>query len=148
MMSVTTPGQGYVTDTDGLRSVDDDRGYGWVLFAATMLGLAGILNFMEGVAAVANSHVFVGNARYVIGDLHTWGWTVLIIGVIQGIAGLGILAKSQVARWVGVLVAMLNAIAQLLLVPAYPVWSLVLFTVDVLVIYGLVAYGGRSTASN
>jgi hypothetical protein len=53
------------------------------------------------------------------------------------------MAKNQFARWTGVAVLGLNAIAQLLFIPAYPFWSLALFSIDILAIYGLVAYGDR-----
>ena len=66
-----------------------------------------------------------------------------MIGVLQLLVGLGIWAGNQLARWAGVIVVSLNMIAQLLFIPAYPFWSLAIFTVDVLIIYGLVAYGGR-----
>jgi hypothetical protein len=123
---------------------EDDQGYGWVMFAGVLLMLLGTLNFIEGIAAVSKSHFFVGNAHYVVGDLKAWGWTVLIVGVIQGLAGLGILIKNQFARWLGVAIAVLNSIAQLMFIPAYPFWSLSLFALDVLVMYGLIAHGGRT----
>jgi hypothetical protein len=124
--------------------LEDYRGYGWVMFAATMLGLLGTLNFIEGIAAISNAKFFASHAHYMIGSLHTWGWVVLIIGVAQWLVAIGIFMKNQFARWAGVAVAMLNAIAQLLFIPAYPFWSLTMFTLDILVIYGLVAYGART----
>ena len=124
--------------------VDGDHGYGWLTFAGTMLLLLGTLNFIEGIAAISKSHFFIGNAHYVFGDLKTWGWVVLFVGAAQLLIGLGIFVRNQYARWAGVAVAGLNAIAQLLFIPAYPFWSLALFAIDVLVIYGLVAYGVRS----
>ena len=57
-------------------------------------------------------------------DLKTWGWIVLIIGMLQLLVGLGVFVKNQFARWTGVVVLSLNAIAQLLMMPAYPFWSL------------------------
>ena len=66
--------------------------------------------------------------------------------VAQILAAFGIWARNAVAVWFGVFCASLNAIAQLLMLPAYPLWSLALFAIDILVIYGLVAYGTRQTA--
>jgi hypothetical protein len=63
--------------------------------------------------------------------------------VLQLAVGLGIFVKNQLARWVGVAVLAANAIAQMLMIPAYPFWSLALFTLDIVAIYGLVAYGQR-----
>jgi len=122
---------------------DYDRGYGWVVFAGVMLLVLGTLNFIEGVAAISNSHFFVANTHYIAGSLNTWGWIVLIIGVIEWIVGCGVFVKNQLSRWAGVVILALNAIAQLLMIPAYPFWSLAIFTLDILAIYGLVAYGKK-----
>jgi hypothetical protein len=124
---------------------DDDRGYGWVTFAAVLLLMVGTLNFIEGLAAIGNAHFFVANAHYVAGSLNTWGWVVLCIGVLQWAVGCGVLVKNQFSRWAGVVVLAGNSIAQLLMMPAYPFWSLTIFALDILAIYGLIAYGKRIT---
>ena len=123
--------------------VGDDRGYGWVMFAGVMLLLLGTVNFIEGIAAISNSHFFVANTHYIAGSLNTWGWIVLIIGVVQWIVGMGVFVKNQLSRWVGVVALAANAIAQLLMMPAYPFWSLSIFALDILAIYGLLAYGKK-----
>jgi hypothetical protein len=117
-------------------------GAGWVTFAAVMLGLTGLWNLFDGIAAISSAHVLVGNANYVFSDLNTWGWIVLILGIIQGIAGLTLLTGSEFGRWFGIVAAGLNAIGQLLYVPVYPFWALAMFSVDVLIIYALAVYGG------
>lgn len=124
---------------------DDDRGYGWVAFAGVLLLILGTINTIEGIAAIGNAHFFVHNTHYVFGSLNTWGWIVLCIGVIQLVVGLGVFAKNQLARWTGVGILSINAIAQLLMMPAYPFWSLAIFTLDILAIYGLIAYGKHIT---
>ena len=125
---------------------DETSGDGWVAFAGLMLVMVGTLNVIDGIAAISNSTFFTENARYVISDLNTFGWIVLILGSCQVLAAFGVWAKTPGVRWFGVTVAALNGIAQLLFIPAYPFWSLALFTVDILVIYGLVAHGKRSRA--
>jgi hypothetical protein len=124
-------------------SADEDRGYGWVAFAGVLLLMLGTLNTIEGIAAIGNAHFFTAHGHYIFGDLKTWGWIVLCIGVLQLAVGLGVFVKNQLARWAGVVVLAANAIAQMLMIPAYPFWSLALFALDVLAIYGLVAYGDR-----
>jgi hypothetical protein len=125
---------------------DDDRGYGWVMFAGTLLLIVGSINFIQGIAAIGNAHFFVHNTHYVAGSLNTWGWVVLCIGVVQFLVGLGVFVKNQLARWVGVVALGVNAIVQLLMMPSYPFWSLTIFTLDILALYGLVAYGQRIAA--
>ncbi|HET8980796.1 MAG TPA: hypothetical protein VFN87_21770 [Solirubrobacteraceae bacterium] len=127
---------------------DEERGFGWVSFAATLLLLVGTMNLIEGIAAVGNAHFFVGDARYVVGDLNTWGWVAICLGAIQWLVGLGVFFKNQLARWTGVVILGLNAIAQLLMMPAYPFWSLVIFAMDILAMYGLIAYGKRIGAAS
>ena len=122
---------------------DDDRGYGWVSFSGVLLLMLGTLNVIEGIAAIGNAHFFATNTHFITGSLKTWGWIVLCIGVLQLAVGLGVFVKNQFARWAGVVVLAANAIAQMLMIPAYPFWSLALFTLDILAIYGLVAYGRR-----
>jgi hypothetical protein len=122
----------------------EGRGYGLVLFASTLLLVIGCFNLIYGIAAIANSHVFVANAHYVFANLKTWGWITLILGILQVAAGLGVLAGNQLARWFAVVVVGLNAIDQMLFIPAYPFWSLTIIAMDVVALYGLCAYGSRA----
>jgi phosphoglycerol transferase MdoB-like AlkP superfamily enzyme len=141
MQSTFTPG----SEGARARSTADAEvaGSGWVAFAGTMLSIVGVLNIIYGLAAIDNANFYVNNAQYVFSDLNTWGWVLLIIGVVQLCAAFSIFGRTSWGRWVGILTAGLNSIAMLLFLPAYPFLALALFTVDVLVIYGLVAYGGR-----
>jgi hypothetical protein len=133
----------------GTRSADysEPHGLGLVFFAASLLLVVGIFNVIDGIAAIANSHLFVVNAHYVIGDLRAWGWVVLILGVIQLLAGAGVMMGNQLARWVGVAAIGLNMIGQLFFIPAYPFWSLTIIAIDVFALYGLCAYGSRSNVT-
>jgi len=121
----------------------EGRGAGMVLFASILLFVIGFFNMLYGIAAIANSHVFVAGAHYVIGDLRAWGWVTLILAVLQLIAAGGILAGNQLARWFAVAVVGLNAIDIMFFIPAYPFWALVIIAVDVVALYGLCAYGSR-----
>lgn len=75
---------------------------------------------MEGVAAVSGSDFFVTRANYLFGDLSSWGWVIWTFGVAQGLTGVGVLLKNQFARWLGVVVAVGNALVQMLMIQAYP----------------------------
>ena|ERR1051325_4755922 len=142
-MSVhTTVNRETYVPSEAARDIEE-RGSGWVAFAGILLLILGTLNTIEGIAAISKAHFFVRDTNYIFGSLNSWGWVVLIIGIAQLLVGLGVMAKNQFARWTGVAVLGLNAIAQLLFIPAYPFWSLALFSVDILAIYGLVTYGDR-----
>jgi hypothetical protein len=121
------------------------EGYGLIVFASALLLVLGCFNLIDGIAAVARSHMFIANAHYVFGDLRTWGWITLILGALQLLAGLGVLAGNQLARWFAVAVVGLNAIGQMFFIPAYPFWSPTIIAVDVVALWGLCAYGSRES---
>jgi hypothetical protein len=121
----------------------DERGNGWIAFSIIMLGIVGTLNIVYGIGAISDAHVYVGETKYVIGDLNLWGWLLLAIGLVQFVAAFGLWSRAQWARWVGVGSASGNMIFQLLFLPALPLLSLSLLALDLLVVYGLVQYGGR-----
>jgi hypothetical protein len=125
------------------RSAGRGEGYWMIVFAAALLVTVGIFNLIDGIAAIARSHVFIANAHYVVGDLRAWGWVVLILGVLQVLAAIGVMAGNQAARWFAVAVVGLNAIAQMFFIPAYPFWSLMIIAVDVVALWGLCAHGSR-----
>jgi len=126
------------------RAREQGRGYGLVLFASILLLVVGCFNLIQGIAAIANSHVFVANAHYVVGNLRSWGWITLILGLLQLLAAAGVLAGNRLARWFAVAVLALNAIDQMFFIPAYPFWALTIIAMDVVALYGLCAYGSRA----
>jgi hypothetical protein len=138
-LSVDTPTPR--AERDRAAAVRSDAGGGWLTFAGILLLIVGVMNVIGGIGAIDDSKFFVANTKYVIGDLNTWGWVILILGSVQILAAFGLFARNSLARIVGVTFASINAIAQLLMLPAYPLWSLALFTMDILIIYGLVSYG-------
>jgi hypothetical protein len=132
------------TATQREAAYDDERGFGWLLFAATMLGLAGIFSVIDGIVALSKARFYTANATYVFSDLRTWGWITLIVGALLIVAAMGVMSGSSFARWFGIAMAGLSAINQFVAIQAYPFWSLIVFSVDVLVIYALAKYGGRA----
>jgi hypothetical protein len=114
---------------------------GWATFACVMLGINGGLDIVYGIAAIGNAHFYVNDAKYILSDLNAWGWILLATGALQIGAVASIMGGTSWGRWVGVAIAGLNAIGQLLFIPSAPYLSLALFTVDILIIYGLVVHG-------
>lgn len=123
------------------------RGAGWVAFAGILILMAGILNTIGGIAAIDDANFYAADAQYQFADLNAWGWIILVIGLMQLFAAFSIWSGGTYGRVVGVASAALNATAQLFFLPAFPLWSLAIFTLDLLVIYGLIAYGGRSESA-
>ena len=125
------------------RAYAEGRGYGLILFAGVLLLVSGFWNLIYGIAAIAQSHVFVANAHYVFGNLRAWGWVTLIFAILVLAAGGGVMVGNQLARWFAVAVLGLNAIEQMFSIPSYPFWSLTIIAIDVVALYGLCAYGSR-----
>ena len=124
-----------------------DRGDGLLIFAAVLLAVIGCFNLLDGIAAIASSHVFIGDARYVAGNLPAWGWAAAVLGAVQLLAAAGVRAGNQLARSFAVAVVGLNALAQMVFLPAYPFWSLVIIAADVVALWALCAYGSHENRS-
>jgi hypothetical protein len=140
----TFEGNGGVA-TSSMPTMDvytEPQGIGWVMFSAIMLGFVGAWGILEGILAISSSKVFVANATFVFSGLNTWGWIVTILGVLCLMAAFSLMTGSEVARWFGIAVAGASAFGQLFFVDAYPWWSMAVFAVDILIIYGLAAYAG------
>lgn len=112
---------------------------GLSVFAASILMVVGLFQFFEGLVAVVNGDEFlIRTSDYVFKlDATAWGWTHLILGIVLFLAGLGIFAGNLLARSVGILAAGLSAVANFLWIPYYPIWAIVVLTLDVFVIWAL-----------
>jgi uncharacterized membrane protein (DUF2068 family) len=123
--------------------LDDEQGYGLVTFAGVMIALVAVLNVLYGIAAIDKATFFTHDAKYVIGNLATWGWFLVALGILQGFAAFGIWRGASWARWFGVACAVVNCVLQTLFIPAAPVLAMTILALDITVIYALLVYGGR-----
>lgn len=132
--------------------MEERSGAGWKLFAGIMIIIVGGMNIFDGLVAITNSNYLEGVAggsggRLPLTDnLKTWGWVVLLWGVLLVLTGFLIFSGNMFGRVVGVIVVGLNALLQLAWLPHYPFWSFTMILIDVLIIYGLCAHGGRMDA--
>jgi hypothetical protein len=127
--------------------MEEQRGTGWVLFAGIMILVAGVLNLIWGIAAVSDSKFFANGTQFVFSGLHTWGWVTIVLGAIQLVAAVSIWRGGVFGQVFGIFAASLSAVGALLSIAGYPLWSICIFGIDVLIIYGLAAYGGRRHAT-
>jgi hypothetical protein len=149
-----------VPDTDGLRKKDrtptfgaqaaymreparygsdTDDWTGWITFAGIMMILLGVFQIIEGLVALFSpTYYLVGEEGLVLSlSFTSWGWTHLLLGVLILAAGFGVMAGQVWARVLGIVLAGLSAIANLVFIAAYPMWSIIVIAVDVAVIFAL-----------
>src|SRR3954451_1461420 len=118
------------------------RGAGRVVFAATLLLIVGSLNILYGIGALDDANIFVNDTRFILSDLNTLGWILIVLGVIQLSAGFSLMAGNAYGRILGIIAGSLGAIGALLSIGgAYPWWSLAVFALCVYVVHGIVIFG-------
>jgi hypothetical protein len=123
------------------------RGTGRVVFAATLLLIAGVLNIIYGIGALDDANIFVNDKRYIFTNLNTLGWVLIVLGAIQLGGGFSLMAGNTFGRVLGIIGGSLGAIGALLSVGgAYPWWSLGIFFLCVYVVHGIIIYGDEEKA--
>jgi hypothetical protein len=115
---------------------------GWITFAAIMMMISGGLNALYGLIGVVNDQwvVWTNRASLYL-DISQWGWIHLIIGLVVLFSGIGLLSGNILARIVGIIAVALSLMGNFFFIPAYPIWALIVITIDVLVIWALTAHG-------
>ena len=117
------------------------RGTGRVVFAGTLLLIVGVLNIIYGFGALDGANIFVGDRRYILSDLNTLGWVLIILGVIQIAGGLSLFVGNTFGRIIGLVGAGLGAIVALLSIgDGNPWWSLAVFFLCIYVMHGILLY--------
>ena len=125
------------------------RGAGRVVFVAILLLIVGVLNIIYGIGAVSDAKFYVDDTRIVLTNLHTMGWVLIILGVIQLTGGLSLMAGNAWGRFVGIVAGSLGAIGALLSMgDHHPFWELGIFFVCIWIVYGIAEFGAdeRTTA--
>jgi hypothetical protein len=124
------------------------RGAGRVTFAGTLLLIVGTLNVLYGIGALDDANIFVDDQRFILTNLNTLGWVLIVLGVIQLTGGFSLLAGNTYGRVLGIIGGSLGAIGALLSVGgAYPWWSLAVFALCVYVVHGIMVFGGEQRAA-
>ena len=140
-----------MTDTSHRKYSETDTRYddgpsgwaGWVVFGGVMLIMLGTFQVVEGLVALFDDGFYVVRSDGLVVDVNynTWGWVHLVIGLVGVLAGLGLLVGNMAARIVGIAVAFLSALVNLAFISAYPIWSTIMITIDVIVIFAIIVHG-------
>lgn len=124
------------------------RGTGRVVFAATLLLILGVLNVIYGIGALDDANIFAGDTRFILDNLNTLGWVLIILGVIQFIGGLSLMGGNPFGRMIGIIGGSLGAIGALLSIGgAFPWWSLAVFALCIYVVHGIIVFGEDERAA-
>ena len=121
---------------------------GWVAFAAVMLMVTGLFNVITGFAGILEDEIYVTGARgALVFDVTAWGWIQFVLGIVMMATGAALSSGATWARLVAVVVVVLNLVAQLVVMPAYPFWAMLIIAVDVLVIWAIIVHGEELTSA-
>lgn len=117
---------------------------GWGYFAACLMIMIGFFQMIMGLAALVNDKFYVAlEGRLLIFDFTTWGWIHLALGIVILMAGVSLFSGSLWSRVVAIVLASLNLLVQFSFVGVYPVWSVIVMVIDILVIYALAVHGSE-----
>jgi hypothetical protein len=124
------------------------RGAGRVVFAAILLMLVGTINIIYGIGALDDANIFVNDTRFVLDDLNTMGWVLIILGAIQLTAGFSLIAGNTYGRVIGIVAGSLGALGALFSIGGdNPWWSLCVFALCIYIVYGIIVYGEEDTGA-
>ena len=113
---------------------------GWAVFAGTVLTIVGAFNIIYGLAAIfRDERITTAGSHVIVWDISAWGWALLIFGILQLCAGLALFTGATWARWFAVVLAGLNAIANVGFLTVQPIWTTLIIALDIIVIYQLTA---------
>jgi hypothetical protein len=113
-----------------------------VAFAAIMLLFVGVLNVVYGIGALDDANIYKGDTRYVLDNLNTLGWVLVILGALQLGAGFSLMSGNTFGRVWGIVAGSLGAFGALLSIGgAYPWWSLCVFALCIYIVHGIIVYG-------
>ncbi len=118
------------------------RGTGRAMFAAILLIIVGILNVIYGIGALDNANIFVGDTRFILNDLNTMGWVLIVLGLLQLTGGFSLMAGNAYGRVIGIIAGSLGAIGAIFSIgQGNPWWSLAVFALCIYVVYGILEFG-------
>ncbi len=118
---------------------------GWVYFAAMLMMLVGLFQAIAGLVALFKDDMYVvTQSHLLVFDYTAWGWIHLAVGVLLFLTSLSIFAGQRLGIWLGVIFVTLSAIAHFAFISAYPIWSIVVIVVDVLILFALIVHGDET----
>jgi hypothetical protein len=124
----------------GAMRAADEPGSGWIAFAGAYLLVAGGMNLIWGIVALANKSAFV-ESGLVWSTLNTWGWIAIVSGGAQMLAGCLVLARRFAGQWLAGVLAVVGIFVSFFSAGAYPIWSIIALAANGLVLWAVTAHG-------
>ena len=142
---MTTTRQATGTTTGATNNYGTSGWTGWIVFAGVMMLMMGAFHVIQGLVALfQDTYYLVGQEGLVVQvDYTTWGWVHTILGAVVILAGIALLAGQMWARIVAIILAFGSALVNIAFLGAYPLWSLTMIAIDVLVIYAVTMHGSE-----
>jgi hypothetical protein len=116
---------------------------GWIVFSGILMIMLGMFQALMGVVALFKDEFYLvaRNGLVLSLDYTTWGWIHLIIGIVAVLTGFGVLLGQMWARVIGIILAVVSAVTNVVFIAAYPIWSTIVIVIDILIIYALSVHG-------
>jgi len=135
--------------TEGVETKMQDTyaaatGTGWLTFAGIMFLITGTFHVIDGISALSKAHVYGDKGLFA--NLTFWGIVLLVLGGLALYAGYAVLNRTGGGRAVGIFLASLGIIAQLMFLSANPFWALVMIAIWFMILYALIVQGAEETA--
>lgn len=123
---------------------------GWIYFGGAVLLATGVVHIINGIMAFLRSSIsmIAPSGTLVTVDLYGLGWSLLIGGVVLTAAGAGIFTGHAWARGLGMVLAVLSILGNVLVFMAFPAWSVLVIVLDLVVLYALGAHGRETNRTN
>jgi hypothetical protein len=111
----------------------------FTILAATLMILSGLWGFFIGITGVLSGGFYARVPATYTFSLSPYGWGLVqaIIGGVVFCAGVCLLLGMMWARVVGITLAVISGLANFLFLPHYPVWSIIMIALDVIIIWAL-----------
>ncbi|MFD6893227.1 hypothetical protein ACFWB0_01590 [Rhodococcus sp. NPDC060086] len=130
------------------NSVKQGIAAGTSIGAAIIMVTIGTLQFLQGLAAVAEDELFIQGQEYTFKfDFTTWGWIHIALGVVIVAVGIALITGATWARVTAIVIAAISILANFLWLPYYPWWSVLIIALDVVVIWAVSTWHPRADYS-
>lgn len=118
---------------------------GWIFFAGMLLLVVGLFQSIAGFVALFQEDMYLVTAsNLLVFDYSQWGWIHILWGIILILSSFSLMAGQLWGRIFGVFLASVSALANFAFMPAYPVWSMIIIAMDILIIYAITVHGGET----